>query len=131
MTPEEFTKRFGFEPNQDDLHRASCTEAGTVGHTVCGVCPEHGLPRFRCGCIALLNIRAPTIEVLHVSLKRTGESEFRVRCPVCEKGSLMVYRSQETGNLLRHDRCTRCAQRFHYMDETIGGEVPEEDEPPW
>ncbi len=50
MTPDEFKARFGFEPRQDDVERAECPKAGTIGHAFCGVCPTHNSPRFFCGC---------------------------------------------------------------------------------
>jgi hypothetical protein len=38
----------------DDLARANCKRTGTVGHYFCGICPEHKLPRFDCGCANLV-----------------------------------------------------------------------------
>lgn len=52
MTEEEFLKKFGHEPRQDDMHRVNCEEAGAVGHFLCGVCPKHDKARFMCGCLA-------------------------------------------------------------------------------
>jgi hypothetical protein len=53
ITAEEFEKRFGFEAEQDDLHRVNCTMQGAPpGHLFCGVCDEHNKPRFICGCRA-------------------------------------------------------------------------------
>lgn len=51
LTAADFTQRFGFAPEQDDLQRANCTESGKVGHYMCGVCPKHDKPRFVCGCV--------------------------------------------------------------------------------
>jgi hypothetical protein len=51
MTESEFRERYGREPEQDDLHRANCTQAGEFGHMLCGVCPMHCEPRFMCGCV--------------------------------------------------------------------------------
>lgn len=53
MTEEEFKKRFGRAPEQDDLHRVNCEQPGTLGHFMCGVCPEHQKPRFMCGCLSV------------------------------------------------------------------------------
>jgi hypothetical protein len=30
----------------DDLERANCPDAGTESHTFCGLCKEHGQPKF-------------------------------------------------------------------------------------
>lgn len=52
MTPADFLSRFGFEPQNDDLHRVTCATIGATGHQQCGICAEHGRPRFACGCLA-------------------------------------------------------------------------------
>ena len=41
----------GREPVNDDLERVSCKRAGQFGHYMCGMCREHTLPRFECGCL--------------------------------------------------------------------------------
>lgn len=46
----EFKTQFGFAPENDDLDRVNCEQAGMPGHSQCGVCPEHDQPRFVCGC---------------------------------------------------------------------------------
>lgn len=125
MTPAEFHARFGFEPQQDDLHRATCEQAGSVGHWQCGVCQIHNKPRFMCGCpwtAYLQNFHAPMIEVSHATLVRRGGSSYKSLCSLCSGGLLLVYRNQKTFELQRADRCIRCAQRFYYTDETINGE---------
>ena len=50
MTAEEFEKRTGSKPRNDDLARVNCTHAGEPGHAACGWCHVHNLPRFQCGC---------------------------------------------------------------------------------
>lgn len=50
MTADEYRRLFWREPVQDDLERVRCTKAGQPGHWLCGVCDEHLLPRFVCGC---------------------------------------------------------------------------------
>jgi hypothetical protein len=56
-------------------------------------------------------------------MKRISDSSvFRVRCPVCEEGILMVCRHQESFELVNVDRCTRCAQMVIYTDKFINGE---------
>lgn len=125
MTPAEFRDRFGHEPTLDDLHRVDCDLAGDVGHMHCGICSDHDKPRFMCGCLLLpylSQLNAEVIEVAHSSLRRSGESDYRSRCPVCKVGILLVYRSEVTFALNRYDRCTRCAQTVRYTDVEIAGE---------
>lgn len=50
ITEEYFKEKTGYDPIQDDLERANCTLAGTLGHYSCGWCEEHDLPHFQCGC---------------------------------------------------------------------------------
>jgi hypothetical protein len=45
MTPEEFKAFVGRWPQDDDLERVNCPEAGKFGHTFCGRC-RCGQPRF-------------------------------------------------------------------------------------
>lgn len=67
--------------------------------------------------------------VQHDELERTSEeSAYRVWCPACKLGILMVGRNQETMKLRRRDACTRCGQVFKYMDREINGERFEEEE---
>jgi len=40
----------GEKPENDDIERSSCVDAGTLGHHQCGWCPSHSRPRFQCGC---------------------------------------------------------------------------------
>ena len=51
MTKKEFKEKTGHEPEQDDLARVNCIEAGTIGHSLCGWCNTHDTPRFMCGCL--------------------------------------------------------------------------------
>jgi len=51
VTPEEFTAAYGREPQQDDMHRVNCSRAGNLGHSQCGMCEKHHMPRFMCGCL--------------------------------------------------------------------------------
>ena len=50
-TGQEFEKRTTYKPEQDDLERANCEQAGTIGHWSCGWCVKHDKPRFMCGCL--------------------------------------------------------------------------------
>ena len=46
MNTKEFMLATGRMPELDDLERANCHEVGRTGHMMCGVCHEHGMPRF-------------------------------------------------------------------------------------
>ncbi|HCG01692.1 MAG TPA: hypothetical protein DEV93_14245 [Chloroflexi bacterium] len=75
------------------------------------------------------NIWRATKHVSHASLDRWSvDSAFKSRCPRCSTGILLVYRNQKTLALQRADCCIRCGQRFHYTDESIGGEPFEPQE---
>ena len=51
ITPEQFKKRFGFDPIDDDIERVVCQSVGQHGHYSCGVCLKHKKPRYVCGCL--------------------------------------------------------------------------------
>lgn len=70
------------------------------------------------------NAHNEPLKVCHADLKKWDpeSSDFKVICPVCNKGLLLVYRSQNTYQIIRHDRCTLCGQPIHYLDTFIGGE---------
>lgn len=68
-------------------------------------------------------LHSDPILVSHADLQKTnGESEYRVRCPVCEPGLLMVRRHPETLHLVNRDRCLFCGQAVIYTDKIIAGE---------
>lgn len=68
------------------------------------------------------NFNQPVQEVFHSELEKTGDNSlFRVNCPTCDQGILLVRRG-ESFKLSRLDNCTFCAQRFHYKDDIIAGE---------
>lgn len=46
ITEEIFTKMVGHPPTHDDLERCNCTEAGKIGHTLCGWNEQAHLPNF-------------------------------------------------------------------------------------
>jgi hypothetical protein len=48
---QRFCEAVGRPPQLDELDRASCAAAGTVGHWQCGWCDQHNKPRFICGCL--------------------------------------------------------------------------------
>jgi hypothetical protein len=62
------------------------------------------------------NIEKPVLDVFHVDLERTGDSIFRSKCPVCNKGMLLVHRNQRTLKLEEYDHCISCGQRVKYLD---------------
>lgn len=69
------------------------------------------------------NVHAPAIRVSHSQLARWGdESDFKSKCPACEKGLLLVMRDQTTFQLINVDRCVSCGQLVIYTDKFIGGE---------
>lgn len=88
--------------------------------------------------MAAENVNAPVQYVRHASLKRVGESPYRVWCPVCEEGILLVatvWVVPDTGRVChlpttgsvpmrsRYDRCTGCGQPFCYTDDIIHDEA--------
>ena len=52
MTATEFAAKTGRAPEQDDLERVNCAQAGKIMHWQCGWCPTHDTPHFECGCRA-------------------------------------------------------------------------------
>ena len=50
VTEEQFKIAVGCEPEDDDMERVNCPNAGDALHTMCGWCERHNLPRFCCGC---------------------------------------------------------------------------------
>lgn len=49
ITAEYFKEKVGREPEDDDLDRCNCPDAGKVGHLMCGWCRAHNSPVFMCG----------------------------------------------------------------------------------
>ena len=50
MDAQEFEEKTGRAPENDDLERVNCPEAGVDGHWLCGWCENHDKPFFECGC---------------------------------------------------------------------------------
>lgn len=46
VTAEEFKTATGMEPEDDDLERVNCRDAGQSGHGMCGWNAVANLPRF-------------------------------------------------------------------------------------
>jgi hypothetical protein len=49
ITRDHFVSRVGRKPENDDLDRCNCKEAGEVGHYYCGWNKEKDLPVFMVG----------------------------------------------------------------------------------
>ncbi len=49
ITAERFAAAVGREPENDDLDRCNCPDAGNIGHLGCGWCRQCEKPRFICG----------------------------------------------------------------------------------
>lgn len=49
ITKEYFIKATGFSPDQDDLERSNCLQAGKLCHSQCGWNTEKNLPVFIAG----------------------------------------------------------------------------------
>lgn len=68
------------------------------------------------------NFEREPLRLKHASLERVSdESPFRVKCPACPKGVLLVSRNQKTLGLAREDCCVSCGQRVVYTDDDIAG----------
>lgn len=49
ITAEQFKAATGRDPEQDDLERCNCSEAGAIGHLMCGWNRDNNLPQFDVG----------------------------------------------------------------------------------
>lgn len=49
ISADEFELLCGRKPEQDDLERVNCPDAGRLGHQQCGWCTAHACPVFECG----------------------------------------------------------------------------------
>lgn len=58
ITKDMFIQKVGHPPENDDLIRVNCPEAGNVGHYQCGWCPTCDKPRFVCGHLKM-KLRSP------------------------------------------------------------------------
>lgn len=76
------------------------------------------------------NVHEPPLHVRHATLERlSSDSEFKVHCPACTDGLLLVSRNLDRV-ISSLDRCISCGQVVVYEDETIAHEkvrrMPEE-----
>jgi hypothetical protein len=64
------------------------------------------------------NFEKDPIHVKHSELTRLSDASlYRVECPVCDDGILLVMREQEPPFKLQGlDRCVSCGQAFIYDD---------------
>ena len=63
MQAYEFEKATGRKPDQDDLERVNCNQAGEIGHISCGWCHKCDGPCFQCLCgVELFNERTRVLE---------------------------------------------------------------------
>lgn len=62
------------------------------------------------------NIDKPAVSVRHSSLIKQGESFYRVACPVCKEGILLVHRDHDSFELMPVDHCVSCGQLVIYLD---------------
>jgi hypothetical protein len=49
ITAEQFEKAVGRKPEDDDLDRVNCSEAGSIGHLCCGWNNVENKPQFDVG----------------------------------------------------------------------------------
>lgn len=50
ITRKKFKEATGRNPENDDLERVNCPDAGKIGHRSCGWCKNCNLPVFECFC---------------------------------------------------------------------------------
>jgi len=50
ITKNIFRTKMGYDPEDDDLDRCNCKEAGNLGHECCGWCKIHDKPMYACSC---------------------------------------------------------------------------------
>lgn len=95
ITEKEFKERFGFEPQQDDLHRVNCDKAGEVGHLMCGVCSNCGQPRFICGC----QFQEPQDDLYALGLERVGDELFALADKESQIPKILVFKPVDAQRL--------------------------------
>lgn len=65
----------------------------------------------------MLNSKKPVLKIKYFDLKPCGDgSKFRVQCPICPDGCLLVRRHDKTLRLEADDVCILCGQRIRYLD---------------
>lgn len=68
------------------------------------------------------NVHSPAISIRHAALERFDpDSSFKVVCPTCKEGLLLVMRNDRY-EVVDRDMCVSCGQHYFYEDETIAGE---------
>ncbi len=76
ITREKFVERVGREPDQDDLERCNCPEAGQIGHYVCGWDDEEDLPRFIAMPLAAARYQCDTVVERELDVIRTPRNFY-------------------------------------------------------
>lgn len=72
------------------------------------------------------DLKITPLRVFHRDLEKlNNDSPFKVYCPNCKDGFLLVRR--QDGLLSNVDNCVLCGQIVIYLDATIGGEVVRDD----
>ena len=66
ITAEKFEESVGSKPENDDLDRCNCTEAGNMGHLQCGWDDERDMPVFIPG---VSELTVPNVELANSTLK--------------------------------------------------------------
>jgi hypothetical protein len=67
-TAEEFEAMVGRRPQDDELDRVNCPDAGLPGHWMDGVCLVHEAPRFVCGCMPPRGAPGDEVPAIRVSV---------------------------------------------------------------
>jgi hypothetical protein len=62
------------------------------------------------------NISKPVLELNYFDQKKISTDHWRVHCPACEDGVLLVRRDQDTFLLSEYDSCILCGQQIRYLD---------------
>lgn len=96
----------GRQPGCDCEARIQCKDAGKDGHWLCGICPEHNLPRFKCMCKA-------TLESFYQSIGLAEYNEWKetagkvLEAVFCEHKEMVA-----TGYADLAWRCAKCGYVF-------------------
>ena len=62
------------------------------------------------------NLNTNVMHVNHADLRSVGGSSYRVCCPKCEIGILLIRRDPKSFKLLALDVCVSCGQHVYFDD---------------